>query len=544
MARKIIVAAILIFSITSLLVVSFSVSFSHLPITSGERTGYEGLIHVTVDGKDRGYKDIPVYAGDMEPFSHVDLSFRLPSDVSNGDVLTVRKGFSKFDVFVDGDLVYSFYPEARESGRPDYGYGSFFFMDLPDNSAGKLVEIKSIKMASNRIVDLNDIYYGDGGTLELAAIFSDFTPIIISYIIGFMAFVALIVAFKAREKDTRDALLSSAILFIAISSWIYCQSRSRQYLMPNIVLPSSICNTVIYFFPYVLFYYFISNYPIRDKKKLTILKYFSFIFILGYAVIGVLQAIGIYSFEEALPLTTTVLIAYVAAFILSVLYEFFVKKEKVGSFLIIISLMSLSFLMEWVLVLIGRNIRSSIILYVLACSVVFVLIRCLSLFLFQSEERQMKDALLSFAFRDSLTGVRNRQNYESLIASSWYTRGYVDVYLVDANMLKKINDEFGHSEGDKLLKDVAKVLIETFPLFKQQCYRLGGDEFLVISPASITGAPEDNAVKIHERLSEIGRPHSVAIGYVTVNTRKVRIEEAVAMADKRMYENKKKMEKM
>ncbi|MER2055958.1 MAG: GGDEF domain-containing protein, partial [Clostridia bacterium] len=45
---------------------------------------------------------------------------------------------------------------------------------------------------------------------------------------------------------------------------------------------------------------------------------------------------------------------------------------------------------------------------------------------------------------------------------------------------KRINDTHGHEEGDRVLREVGKLLSDTFG--KEYCYRYGGDEFLLIVP--------------------------------------------------------------
>lgn len=50
--------------------------------------------------------------------------------------------------------------------------------------------------------------------------------------------------------------------------------------------------------------------------------------------------------------------------------------------------------------------------------------------------------------------------------------------LIDLNGLKKVNDEYGHEAGDFLIQKVAKNISK---VFYGNIYRIGGDEFVVIS---------------------------------------------------------------
>ena len=79
---------------------------------------------------------------------------------------------------------------------------------------------------------------------------------------------------------------------------------------------------------------------------------------------------------------------------------------------------------------------------------------------------------------DHLTGVRNR-----FALRRDYTRFEnrdVHVMMLDMDDFKGINDRFGHSMGDHILKSLSAALADSFG--GEWCYRYGGDEFLVIIP--------------------------------------------------------------
>ncbi|MBR3637879.1 MAG: diguanylate cyclase [Lachnospiraceae bacterium] len=80
--------------------------------------------------------------------------------------------------------------------------------------------------------------------------------------------------------------------------------------------------------------------------------------------------------------------------------------------------------------------------------------------------------------KDSLTGVKNRfalrRDYEK------YDDTNVHIMMLDIDDFKKVNDRYGHSVGDYLLRKVGEALSECFGA--DYSYRYGGDEFLVIFP--------------------------------------------------------------
>ena len=98
------------------------------------------------------------------------------------------------------------------------------------------------------------------------------------------------------------------------------------------------------------------------------------------------------------------------------------------------------------------------------------------------------DSLERMAFLDPLTGLSNRRALDeaatiALDAVSERSGRRVSVVALDLNRLKEVNDAFGHSEGDRLLTSVARLLQQRFArLHGSLVARVGGDEFIVLVP--------------------------------------------------------------
>lgn len=96
--------------------------------------------------------------------------------------------------------------------------------------------------------------------------------------------------------------------------------------------------------------------------------------------------------------------------------------------------------------------------------------------------------------RDSLTGVKNRfalrRDYDK------YVEQEIHIMMLDIDDFKGINDNYGHSVGDYLLKRTGDTLIDLFGA--EHSYRYGGDEFMVIIP----DIPEEDFTRLVE---EMGR---------------------------------------
>ncbi len=113
--------------------------------------------------------------------------------------------------------------------------------------------------------------------------------------------------------------------------------------------------------------------------------------------------------------------------------------------------------------------------------------------------RQDKEQLARMAVTDTLTGVYNRGYFdaslESELARNQRTGQPLALLLIDLDHFKSINDSFGHSCGDSVLKAVAATLKKATRTADVVC-RYGGEEFAVILPET----PLPQAYRVAERI--------------------------------------------
>lgn len=99
-----------------------------------------------------------------------------------------------------------------------------------------------------------------------------------------------------------------------------------------------------------------------------------------------------------------------------------------------------------------------------------------------NEERTAKEKLYNLAYIDQLTGVPNRQklkeDFEAIVKKIANTELVGVLTIFDLDNFKAINDTYGHSTGDVMLKRLTDHL-EGDSAFKDHLYRLGGDEFVL-----------------------------------------------------------------
>lgn len=100
-----------------------------------------------------------------------------------------------------------------------------------------------------------------------------------------------------------------------------------------------------------------------------------------------------------------------------------------------------------------------------------------------NEAKENELLVKKMAYYDLLTDIPNRRRLErdlnGLIEANRQTKTPIAVMFLDLNSFKGVNDHYGHSGGDALLRHVSQLFSE-HPLTSGHCYRYGGDEFIFL----------------------------------------------------------------
>lgn len=153
---------------------------------------------------------------------------------------------------------------------------------------------------------------------------------------------------------------------------------------------------------------------------------------------------------------------------------------------------------------------------------------------------------------DPLTGLYNRTKLESIISETTKSGGmlrrkddlplYAVVITIDIDNFKEINDNFGHREGDRMLKETStriRACLRSNDLF----FRIGGDEFLIL----ITEQNHERLIAIKERVTgaiakssrfTIRNGFEVRFSFGSASGPLSQIRELIHRADLEMYDRK------
>ncbi len=168
----------------------------------------------------------------------------------------------------------------------------------------------------------------------------------------------------------------------------------------------------------------------------------------------------------------------------------------------------------------------------------------------RQKNRQLEELLHKvnyMAITDALTGLYNRRHFHDVLMSEYErARRYntpFSLVMLDIDHFKRINDTFGHSVGDGVLREVAEILRRSIREI-DTASRYGGEEFMIILPST----RKDHAQIVAERMrlmiaqnafSRLDRNITVSIGISGMPDEKAENDEKlIRCADFALYRAK------
>lgn len=165
-------------------------------------------------------------------------------------------------------------------------------------------------------------------------------------------------------------------------------------------------------------------------------------------------------------------------------------------------------------------------------------------------ETQVKELTVQ-SMTDPLTGLHNRRAFDMRLALE-FARGrredqMLALLLIDVDFFKRYNDRYGHPQGDEALKLVAHVLSTVSTRALDLAARIGGEEFVLMLPATSQDGAEQMANSVRQMLADKALPHAdsaagscltVSIGIALLGPDDESPSALLNRADKALYQAK------
>ena len=474
-------------------------------------------------------------------------------DIVRGTDLCFETSNMYFTVYVNDKLVYEYRPELPRICGKYYGeYIHTVDLDVDEDDSVLTIEYDSLlnsPWTTFRYMELHD-----GGSYVTSLIESNLGSFLTSFIVFIIGATIVVVGFMLNQK--RDRIVEPVSLgttAIILAAWTSSGSRILQLISgnPAVVRVMDYLDLIWLPIPVILF---VSSVTGMLKSKLTAVNLslvgvntlLTFTFVLS----------GMGDYNDVL-IFTHLIIAFGSASIIYMIVASIRKANKIGK-----SMQS----MLWAFgILIFTGLIDAVRYYTFAskdtamCTRIGLIIFVVILATYElnnildinakSAEAEIKDKL---AHVDGLTGLYNRLAFnetEEEIRNQ--NSGKYVVIQFDINFLKKVNDNYGHAEGDRYIISAANIISDSFADYGK-CFRIGGDEFFAILEGEKSDENIERALGVFEaKVKEFNVTHDdlpvplqIAHGMAVYVPGTGSLEEAEKKSDKLMYERKKYLKEM
>lgn len=478
------------------------------------------------------------------------LTNRLPEKLDRHQTMTFLLYLSAIDVKLDDEVIYSYGSEYAEK---NWLVGSgYHFIDLPDDAAGKEIEISINVREPNAFTSLSTPKIASTKTAYQIFAKGNLIGTGVCMFLSILGAVLLIVSSVAvcyTRAFVRLVYIGAFSFLMGI--WSLCNMKILQIFHVDLASNTTTEYLTLYVAP-IAFILLLAE--IRRESALwrrQVAYGVAALLTLFAAVTTALQFSNIEHYPRFLGYFH--LFGAISLFLAGV--TSIDKKHKVdkSSMTLYIGIMLLS--LSVVLDLIRFNLQKYFLQeyewltysVIPIGALIFIVLLLISYIFYVYNilvEKAEKDWLIERAYHDELCGIYNRNKCNEVFNKlNDNERDYALVNL-DLNGLKIVNDTYGHAQGDLLLKEFAGILQISFKDIGE-VYRMGGDEFLVV-------IKEEQFPQIDQclaRMVKLEKRRSSELPFVIDSSYGVakrsecpgeKTEKVYTLADQRMYEMKTK----
>lgn len=504
---------------------------------------------------DSGWTDRNGAPADLDELTETTTVVKRLSVIEHDCELFFRVKNLNIAVYKD-DILYKDYGRVYSGMNAGYKCPGTYFVMIPlyREDSGKEIRIVIENPYQNdSSCNIKNMYLGQGDAIIRAKVFEMLpgfcTSILIILIGGILALLSVILRKYSRSNSS---LLSLGLFAVIIGIWSATETKLLHLLLGYTAIIHLVTSLTLMLLAVPIFLFFRQRKEATDKVSAILV---SVLTVIGFLISVIMHFAGIRDLHENITIAHTVIITG-CLFTLYYAFQAFRKSHfKDFAFwgLLIIAVFSIVDIVLYYKQITADNstfVRFGVLGYVtlLAAQLLESYVRTYS-------ENVKADMLLQMAYSDVLTGFYNRNSFISDIKE--IDRGLDGhkgraVLVFDLNCLKYINDTMGHTMGDNALKEAAGYIKQCFGGIGK-CYRIGGDEYTVVSDKAISEQELDSLyqgfreqVLSRNNTLHKDRPYPlyIAFGYDVIGESAESAMDTFNSADARMYENKQKLKEI
>lgn len=473
----------------------------------------------------------------------VSVSYMIPRISIDNPCLIIESYHSLINVYINDDLIYKY---GEQLYREDKNIGhEYLHIPMLSKYEGKTLRIEYTYTKDNSVSCLDRMQICNGGNSYLKIINDNVFQLLLMSTTFLIGVIGLLFSICRRKYTLEHLKMSYISIFSIIAAvCVLCSSKLVFLIFRN----PTVVNMLEYYSLYsasipLILYFSALNYSKLRARILNILALFQFTTIFmtlfNYYVFKINYADFLTVFHIILLLEFVVILTLCKN----------MPKKRSGEKVVIIGLIIMA--VFGVLDIIKFNLNKYMLFDLLGNTnlltigvAIFVLREVYIFYIGRIENivaEKEKKALEKLAFIDILTGINSRTKCEMLFEE--YEKKYESIAIgsFDIDNFKYINDNLGHTIGDKAIKDIAVLLKESFGGIGD-VGRMGGDEFIVIAPGNNIEELEESSKKFLNSLNEYNKRGeievevSVSYGYgKRLHRSEKNIMKVYEESDKNMY---------
>jgi diguanylate cyclase (GGDEF)-like protein len=483
-----------------------------------------------------------------------EISSVLPADLPEGKALCFRAKHTVFSVYLDDEMIYG--QELPESPLYTNSNGATWnTVPLLKEYAGREITIKYELCYNESGCGFDRMCICSEKDFILDVIRSKIPALSLSFTYMVLGIVLVVVDLIISKKMNLSHNLFY-LGFIAISVAAYCMVETQVFQI--FISDQKIMHLLSIFsmlaVPIPVLMYAETLFDFKGKYTSAVL---SFAVLIVFVVTTVMNATGVMDYHESMTAIHVMLIVAFLIMLYSIIrYMYYVKKKKTVFDPCIL------FMIAGLVLIILCGIVDVIRFYTVKTldPALFTRIGFLGTIIcfFIASSRKILDVfklntklevVTRLAYEDGLTGLFNRTSYKEKLEEYENNKISFGIVMMDVNNLKKVNDNFGHDEGDKMLVAAAHIIKNAFDKPGMECFRIGGDEFVVLVRTQDIGRDCNEGIARLEILYDeynSGGEHRfelvIAKGFNVYKPEDgVAVKKAVQAADDLMYKNKQEL---
>lgn len=472
-----------------------------------------------------------------------DYTYQLPTLISANEVVSIATYWLSVDVYAGEKQLFSFDDTYKDKGS------SRQWIAIPQSAAGRVLHVvyKGEKSRAEMSAQ-EDAYIGNAALVYLTFVLDKAYAVVFA---GCVILMLILIAYFNRLMGKHIAAgmkrgLRYLTMFMLLTGvWIICDSQIIFIFSENVA-----GNTVASFSALLLFPMFLTmfvsemvEHRVKILDVLAVLYLFVYIFVIGSYLCHTVSLD--YSLVSEHILLVVSIVAVIAGGIWDVRTNHNTEMRRIlygFAGLAVCALIALT--LFYISPTTGYSIFYCIGLLIFMFFVIWAAYERIYRELGQNANML---AYQKLAYKDVMTDMGNRtafmQAQETL--SKETSVGFV---VMDINDLKHTNDVFGHQAGDMMIRSAAECISAVFA-GSGSCYRIGGDEFVVI----LQNTTEEHMILLLENLEEqllkkqeeLNQPWKLKVAYgYAVHRGENSLDELFKQADDSMYECKRRMKEM